>query len=201
MKHIFNIGDRVQDSRNPSLKGVVTSTDITDHSDGNESYSLDYANDGFNGWSDWPYQIDWDGVGLSWIDSQYAEPVVEDEHSAQEGTAVADVLTEGTPVYLIRSAKTSDDDELEVGDVVNVFSATIGTPEADPIKPDYYRFPSGAAVIDISRYLTGNGAQVVQYVSRSTRLDGHNKGDVLENLRKARWFLNDEIARLEALDG
>jgi len=68
---------------------------------------------------------------------------------------------------------------------------------ADNINPDHYKFPGGAEVIDISEHLSANGAQVVQYVARATRQDGKVKGDVLEDLRKAQWFLAREIRRIE----
>lgn len=67
------------------------------------------------------------------------------------------------------------------------------------VPPDYYRFPSGVQVIDISEWLTGNGAQVVQYVARATRVDGVVKGNPVEDLRKAAVLLGREIERLEAL--
>lgn len=60
----------------------------------------------------------------------------------------------------------------------------------------YYHFPGGVQVLDISRHLTSNAGQVVQYVARSSRLDGLNKGDVLGDLKKAKDLLEDEIARL-----
>ena len=63
--------------------------------------------------------------------------------------------------------------------------------------PPHYKFSNGAEVIDITENLTSNGGQAVQYIARSTRLDGNNKGDVLEDLRKARWFLDREIERVE----
>lgn len=209
MKHVFNVGDRVQDSRNPSRKGTVTVSDVAD-TGGTEAYSIDYANDGYNGWSDNPYRIAWDEEPdyPYWQGSEYAEPEgwveLRDEsadsgYAAQEGTDLADVLKPGTTVHLVRANKPIDD--LAPGDSVYISSAILGErQQADAIDPDYYQFPGGAEVIDISRHLSGNGAQVVQYVSRSTRLDGKNKGDVLENLRKARWFLNDEIKRLEGQD-
>ena len=68
----------------------------------------------------------------------------------------------------------------------------------DPINPDHYKFPSGVQVIDISEWLTGNGAQVVQYVARATRVDGVVKGNPVEDLRKAAVLLGREIERLEA---
>lgn len=67
-----------------------------------------------------------------------------------------------------------------------------------PECPDYYRFPCGAQVIEVSRYLTSNAGQAVQYIARSSRIDGVTKGDPLPDLRKAADMLADEIARLEA---
>ena len=70
--------------------------------------------------------------------------------------------------------------------------------ERDPINPSYYQgFSNGAQVIDISEHLTSNGGQALQYVARSCRLDGNNKGDVVENLEKAKWFIDREIERVK----
>jgi hypothetical protein len=64
---------------------------------------------------------------------------------------------------------------------------------------DYYKF-GDTEVWDISRHLTGNAAQAVQYIARSCRLDGLNKyADLvkrIEDLDKARDMLLDEIYRL-----
>lgn len=66
--------------------------------------------------------------------------------------------------------------------------------------PAYYKFPSGVQVIEISRYLTGNAAQALQYIARSSRTDGVNKTDSpLEDLMKARDCIVDEIARIQEL--
>lgn len=65
---------------------------------------------------------------------------------------------------------------------------------------EYYKFPDGVQVWDISRHLTGNGAQAVQYIARATRLDGKNKGEVISDLRKARGMILDEICRIECLE-
>lgn len=70
--------------------------------------------------------------------------------------------------------------------------------EQSATDPSYYKFPSGAQVREISTYLTGNGAQALQYIARSTRLDGNNKGDQVENLQKAVLFIQWEIERLRA---
>lgn len=71
--------------------------------------------------------------------------------------------------------------------------------EPDAVNPDHYKFPGGAEVIDISEHLSSNGGQAVQYIARATRQDGKIKGNPLEDLRKSIWFINREIARLEAL--
>ena len=67
----------------------------------------------------------------------------------------------------------------------------------DNLNPNYYKFPNGAETIDISQYLSGCGSQAVQYVVRSTRIDKELKGNPLEDLHKAIWFIEQEIARLE----
>lgn len=64
------------------------------------------------------------------------------------------------------------------------------------IDPGYYQFPGGHEVRHISAHLTSFGGQALQYIARSTRLDGKNKGDTIENLRKAVKFLNWEIERI-----
>ena len=70
--------------------------------------------------------------------------------------------------------------------------------ERDPINPSYYQgFSNAAQVIDISEHLTSNGGQALQYVARSCRLDGNNKGGVVENLEKAKWFIDREIKRVK----
>lgn len=62
---------------------------------------------------------------------------------------------------------------------------------------DYYKFGK-VQVLDISRHLTSNAGQAVQYISRSCRLDGNNKGEVEADLRKAIDFLKDELDRINA---
>lgn len=70
------------------------------------------------------------------------------------------------------------------------------------IDPEYYRFSDGVELISITENLTGNGAQAVQYITRSTRLDGANKSKDLEtqiqDLEKAMWFIKRESDRLKA---
>lgn len=64
---------------------------------------------------------------------------------------------------------------------------------------DYYKFPGGFEVLDISRHLTSNSGQAVQYIARSSRLDGNNKGEVVRDLEKAIDMIADEIRRVKEL--
>lgn len=68
----------------------------------------------------------------------------------------------------------------------------------DPVDPDHYKFPGGAEVITISEHLTSNAGQAVQYLARACRIDGKVKGNPVEDVRKALWFAQRELARLEA---
>lgn len=73
--------------------------------------------------------------------------------------------------------------------------------EDDPVNPSHYVLPGGEQVSWISRYLTSNAGQALQYIARSSRLDGNNKSsdvaDRIEDLKKSVWFIEDEISRLE----
>jgi len=63
--------------------------------------------------------------------------------------------------------------------------------------PNYYILPNGAETVDITQWLTGAGAQAVQYVVRATRIDGVVKGKPVEDIDKAIFWLNVERKRLE----
>lgn len=68
---------------------------------------------------------------------------------------------------------------------------------SDPVSPNHYQFPGGAEVSQISGWLTANAAQALQYIARSSRIDGNNKtGDPREDLKKAIRFLEFELERL-----
>lgn len=77
-----------------------------------------------------------------------------------------------------------------------IFLVSDTVPGPDPVDPDHYKFPGGVEVISISEHLTSNGGQAVQYIARATRIDGKVKGEPLEDLRKAKWFIEREIERL-----
>ena len=65
---------------------------------------------------------------------------------------------------------------------------------SDPVNPKHYKVhPSGIEPILICRHMGFALGNVIKYVMRAPF-----KGHELEDLRKARWYLDDEIKRLEA---
>lgn len=69
---------------------------------------------------------------------------------------------------------------------------------SDPVNPDHYQgFSNGAKVIYIAENLTFNAGNAVKYLSRAGRIDGRNKGSILEDLQKAAWYVAREIGRIE----
>jgi len=63
----------------------------------------------------------------------------------------------------------------------------------DPINPSHYRkHPSGIECIEITRHLNFNVGNAIKYIWRY-----QDKGDPVENLKKAQWYLDDEIRRLQ----
>lgn len=77
---------------------------------------------------------------------------------------------------------------------------TFNTQQPNPqINPDHYRnFSNNTEVIDITENLSYNGGNAVKYLARATRLDGQTKHEnPLTDLRKAKWYIEREIDRLE----
>lgn len=67
----------------------------------------------------------------------------------------------------------------------------------DPINPPHYQgFTNGAQVIDITEGLSFAGGNAVKYVARACRIDGVTKGNPIEDLKKARWYIDRELTRL-----
>ncbi len=60
--------------------------------------------------------------------------------------------------------------------------------------PHYTWLPNGIEVIDITEHLMNNLGNVVKYVLRAN----HKHDDPLTDLRKAAFYIEREIARLEA---
>lgn len=61
----------------------------------------------------------------------------------------------------------------------------------DPINPAHYKLAPGVEVISLTERLNFCRGNAVKYIARAGR-----KGDELEDLKKARWYIDREIARL-----
>ena len=66
--------------------------------------------------------------------------------------------------------------------------------------PHYQSFSKGAEAYYITENLTFNAGNAVKYLARSCRIDGANKGEIMQDLHKARWYVEREIERLQELD-
>lgn len=66
--------------------------------------------------------------------------------------------------------------------------------EADMVNhpPHYTKHPSGVECIEITRHMGFNLGNVVKYIWRAD-----NKNMDIEDLKKARWYLDDEIKKRE----
>lgn len=61
------------------------------------------------------------------------------------------------------------------------------------VNPQHYQgFTGGAQPVDIAEHLSFNLGNALKYISRAGR-----KGDAVEDLSKARWYIDRELARLE----
>lgn len=69
---------------------------------------------------------------------------------------------------------------------------TEGVSEDQVNHPSHYQHQSGIEVIQITETMGFCLGNVVKYVLRCER-----KGNKLQDLKKARWYLDREIARLE----
>lgn len=58
--------------------------------------------------------------------------------------------------------------------------------------PHYTKHPSGIEAIQVTEHMNFCRGNAVKYIWRADE-----KGNPLEDLRKARWYLDREIARLE----
>lgn len=63
---------------------------------------------------------------------------------------------------------------------------------SDAINPKHYDF-GNVQPVDIAEHLSFNLGNVVKYASRAGR-----KGDAMEDLRKAQWYLDREIQLISA---
>jgi hypothetical protein len=64
----------------------------------------------------------------------------------------------------------------------------------DAVNPAHYRsHPSGVECIQITEHMNFNLGNATKYIWRSSL-----KGDAVEDLKKAAWYLDREIKRLES---
>ena len=72
-------------------------------------------------------------------------------------------------------------------------------PAVDETNPEHYRnFSYNTEVIDITENLSFNGGNAVKYLARATRVDGQTKHEnPIGDLKKAKWYVEREIERLE----
>lgn len=61
----------------------------------------------------------------------------------------------------------------------------------------YIGFSNGSEVIDITENCTFNTGNAIKYAARAGRTDGNVKGNILEDLNKAKWYIEREIERLK----
>jgi hypothetical protein len=65
----------------------------------------------------------------------------------------------------------------------------------DVINPAHYRkHPSGIECIEVTRHMNFNVGNAIKYLWRYM-----DKGDPVEHLQKAQWYIDDEIRRLQGL--
>lgn len=83
-----------------------------------------------------------------------------------------------------------------VDEAVKTLWAKVLEPVEDEVNhpPHYTWLPNGVEVIDITELLNFNVGNVVKYALRA----GHKTEDATTDLRKAAWYINREIERLEA---
>lgn len=66
---------------------------------------------------------------------------------------------------------------------------------SDPINPAHYQgFSNGAQVIDITENLPFNTGNAIKYLARAGRKDPTKH---VEDLRKAAWYVQRELDRIE----
>lgn len=61
--------------------------------------------------------------------------------------------------------------------------------------PHYNAHPSGVECITITRHMSFNVGNAVKYLWRADE-----KGAAIEDLKKARWYIDDEIKRRESAE-
>lgn len=82
------------------------------------------------------------------------------------------------------------DEAIASGDVVRGAGLLPIPPDLINHPPHYKAHPSGVECIQITEHMSFNLGNAVKYIWRADE-----KGDALEDLRKAAWYVNREIER------
>lgn len=103
--------------------------------------------------------------------------------------------TAGLHIHLAKGTAGKGDYKMTL-DKVKVKIDPIATDPTDSVNhPKHYTsHPSGVECIQVTRHMNFNIGNVIKYCWRTDHKNG------LEDLRKARWYLDDEINRLEQED-
>ena len=125
-----------------------------------------------------------DGNGAESKEPENKEPEVKEPKGKEDGKA------SGADVIVLDKA---DKNFVSTG----IFKADRIKREGSIGKRSYYEFPNGVEAEDICRYLSFNLGNVVKYACRAGRKDAKKK---IEDLQKARDYLDNEIKRLEEGD-
>jgi len=113
-----------------------------------------------------------------WTFGLTGEIMAVDLNDSQQYTYRVAMNHPGTSVYFLA-------DELE--------SATSAPPAETVDHPSHYTWlPNGLEVIDITKYFSFVRGNAIKYLMRAS-----HKGSELEDLRKARWYLDLDIKQLE----
>lgn len=97
--------------------------------------------------------------------------------------------TEKTDFEKLLRPSFQDEREIELGEL---------PPKDDAVNhPTHYTsHPSGVECIQVTRHMNFNLGNAVKYIWRAG-LKGSRKVKLIEDLKKARWYLDDEIKKLE----
>lgn len=114
---------------------------------------------------------------------------------------LADANLEPGKVYMFNHSKQKFEEVrmLEDDELAKALNQEAPEPAVDEINPEHYRdFSGGTEVIDITENLSFNGGNAVKYLARATRTDGQTKHEnPLTDLKKAKWYVEREIDRLD----
>lgn len=132
---------------------------------------------------------------VSTLEDQIAEIAAQPDY-AGKGTRVSGSLRRLVDSRDRGSVESRLGNDPEVGEQGETEMASEVSPTQDAVNhPRHYNaHPSGVECITVTRWMNFNLGNVVKYVWRSGE-----KGATIEDLKKARWYLDDEIGRLEGL--